>query len=299
MHTNQKQHKERLISPVVARLQIGGAHRLGDVAGRAKVDDLHTVRLPAWIHQHNVLRFEVSVNQTKALELAERCAHLLQHGADHLQRQWAELILLQEVIQVLLKHLEHQARVVTVLKALEGAHQVVLVCVLTAQACQDAHLDLTLARVRRMLLQDFHRHNLVGAALPALHDLAEGPAAQELQHLIRVLHRAEDLVLQQLVVAVIGPTPCASHVLIGGHRAAHVALQHGRQRRMFLYDLHGPCATDLLLVFFAFKPTSVKRPFALLHLVLSLFLLCFQSSSSHTAVGRKNPSVRLSGSHSL
>lgn len=52
-----------------------------------------------------------------------------------------------------------------------------------------------------MILQDFNCHYLVCAPLPAFGHLAEGAASQELQHLVAVGHRAQDLVLDQLVVA--------------------------------------------------------------------------------------------------
>ena len=48
--------------------------------------------------------------------------------------------MLQEVIQILLQHLEHQAGVTFVLETLVGTHKVKLVGVLRAQTVQDAHL---------------------------------------------------------------------------------------------------------------------------------------------------------------
>lgn len=96
--------------------------------------------MPDRVHQHDILGFEVGVDQAQTLELHESRGHLLQDGPDVAQRQRAELAVLQEVIQVLLQHLEHQARVVLVLKALVRAHEVELVGVFRAQPAQDAHL---------------------------------------------------------------------------------------------------------------------------------------------------------------
>ena len=58
------------------------------------------------------------MDEAQALELQEGGGHLLQHGPDALEPERAELAVLQEVIEVLLKHLEHQAGVVLVLEAL-------------------------------------------------------------------------------------------------------------------------------------------------------------------------------------
>lgn len=71
---------------------------------------------------------------------ATETRYLLQDGPDDFEWQWTELVLLEEVVKVLLKHLEHQAGVTAVLKALQGAHHVVLIGILAAQPSQDLHL---------------------------------------------------------------------------------------------------------------------------------------------------------------
>ena len=103
------------------------------MAGRAEVDDLHAVRLPERVHQHDVLRLQVGVDQAEALELHQRRGDLLQYRPDGLEQQGAELAVLEEVVEVLLQHLEHQAGVALVLETLVGAHKVELVGVLCAQ----------------------------------------------------------------------------------------------------------------------------------------------------------------------
>lgn len=73
---------------------------------------------------------------------ATETRYLLQNRPDDFEWQWTELVLLEEVIKVLLKHLEHQAGVTAVLKALQGAHHVVLISILAAQPSQDLHLGI-------------------------------------------------------------------------------------------------------------------------------------------------------------
>ncbi|TNN50762.1 hypothetical protein EYF80_039027 [Liparis tanakae] len=72
---------------------VRGANRFGHVAGGAKIDDFHPV----------------GVDQAEALQLHQRRGHLLQDRPDALEQQRAELAVLQEVVEVLLQHLEHEA----------------------------------------------------------------------------------------------------------------------------------------------------------------------------------------------
>lgn len=110
------------------------------MAGGAEINDLHSVRLPQRIHQHNVFRLQVGVDQPQALQLHQRRGHLLQNRPDTLEQQGAELAVLQEVVKVLLQHLKHKARVVLVLETLVRADKVELVSVLRAQPAKDADL---------------------------------------------------------------------------------------------------------------------------------------------------------------
>lgn len=91
--------------------------------------------------------------------------------------------MLQKVIQILLQHLKHQTSVVLVLKALERSHEIEFVRILLAESRKDGHFDLALSRVRRMVLEDLDGDNVVGAAFPALDDLAKCAAAEELKNL--------------------------------------------------------------------------------------------------------------------
>ena len=54
-------------------------------------------------------------------------------GSDVLERQRLEFVLLEEVVQVLFQHLEHQAGVVLVGEALVGTHKVKLICIFLAK----------------------------------------------------------------------------------------------------------------------------------------------------------------------
>lgn len=66
--------------------------------------------------------------------------YLLQDRPDDFEWQWAELVLFEEVVEVLLQHLKHQAGVAAVLEALQGTHHIVLICILVTQPCQNLHL---------------------------------------------------------------------------------------------------------------------------------------------------------------
>lgn len=107
----------------------------------------------------------------------------MQNWPDELERQWREFVLLEKIVQVLLQHLEHQARVVLVLKALESPHKIKFVGIFLAQSRQNGHLNLALSRIGRMILQDFDGHNVVGSSFPAFHYLSECATTKKLQHL--------------------------------------------------------------------------------------------------------------------
>lgn len=68
------------------------------------------------------------------LEFEKGGENLLQDGADILEWQRTELVLLEEVVQVLLQHLKHQTGVILVLKALVCSNKVELVGILLAEA---------------------------------------------------------------------------------------------------------------------------------------------------------------------
>ena len=57
----------------------------------------------------------------------------MSNGPDILQGERLELILLEEIVQVLLEHLEHQAGVVLVCEALVGTNKVVFVRIFLAE----------------------------------------------------------------------------------------------------------------------------------------------------------------------
>jgi len=99
------------------------------------------------------------------------------------QRDWLEPIFLEEVVQVLSEHFEHEAGVSAVSETFIRPNHVERAGILLAKPQQDGHLDLALASIRRMVLQYLDRHHVVATMPPALHHLTERPLAQKLQHL--------------------------------------------------------------------------------------------------------------------
>lgn len=170
------------------------------MTGGAKVNDLDPVGEPHRVSQHDILRLEVSVDELQVLQLQQRGKDLLRDGTDVLQWQWLELVLLEEIIEVLFQHLEHEARVVLMLETFVRPHKVELVGVLMAEAGEDADLNLALASVRGMVLEDLDGHDFIRALLPALDHLPEGAPSEELEHLVGIGHRIEHLMLDQLVI---------------------------------------------------------------------------------------------------
>jgi len=64
--------KQDLGGSVVARLQIGRLHCLGNVRGRAEVDYFDLVGLSYRVDKHDVLGLEVGVDEAELLELGQR-----------------------------------------------------------------------------------------------------------------------------------------------------------------------------------------------------------------------------------
>ena len=63
-------------------------------------------------------------------------------GSDVFERKGLELVLFEEVVQVLLEHLEHQTRVVLVREALVGADKVVFVRIFLAEISHKISFEL-------------------------------------------------------------------------------------------------------------------------------------------------------------
>lgn len=76
-----------------------------------------------------------------------------------------------------------------------------LVGILLTQSVENAHFYLPLACIRRMVLENFNGHYLVGSLLPALGHLTKCASAEKLQHFVVVIRRLENFMLHQLVVA--------------------------------------------------------------------------------------------------
>lgn len=129
----KRQPEQNLRCAVVARLEISGLHGLADMRRRAEIDHLYFIGLSDGIDQHDVLGLEIGVNEAEFFQLAQGEQHLLHDRTYAFERERRELVLFQEIVQVLLEHLENQTCVVLVLKDLVGSHEVVLVRVLLAQ----------------------------------------------------------------------------------------------------------------------------------------------------------------------
>ena len=109
--------------------------------------------------------------------------YLLQYRSDVLQRQRRKFILLQEIVQILLKHLEDQTCVVLMLKALKRSYKVELVGILLAKPRQDGDFDLALASVGWVVFEDFDGDNVAGSFFPAFYYLTKSTATEKFKNL--------------------------------------------------------------------------------------------------------------------
>ena len=141
----EREAEDDLRGSVVARLEVRVADGLAHVAGRPEVDHLDSVRLPHGVHQHDVLWLQVGVDQTELLQFQQSGenltnktikspqykqtggAYLVSDRPDVLKRKGLELVLFEEVVQILLQHLEYEAGVVLVCEALVGSDKIVFV----------------------------------------------------------------------------------------------------------------------------------------------------------------------------
>ena len=143
------------------------------------------------------------MDQSQLLQFQQDSQHLVGDGPDILERERLELVLLKEVVEVLLKHLEHETGVVLVREALVGSHKVELISIFLAESGKNGDFNLPLSGVTWVVLEDLDGHNLVSPLLPALGHLAESPSAKKLQDLILVVEGGvEDFVLHQLVISI-------------------------------------------------------------------------------------------------
>lgn len=88
------------------------------------------------------------------LKFKQRRQNLLKYGSDVLERQRWEFVLLEEIVEVLLQHLKHEASVRAVLEALVSADEVELVRWLLRQAGEDWHLAGTFHSVKILWISD-------------------------------------------------------------------------------------------------------------------------------------------------
>lgn len=96
---------------------------------------------------------------------------MLHDGANVLQRQRTKLVLLQKIVKVLFQQFKDQTSMILVLEALVRSDEIEFIGIFLAQSRQDINLNLTLAGIRRVILQDFDGYHFVGTLLPAFHHL--------------------------------------------------------------------------------------------------------------------------------
>ena len=60
---------ELSLLPVISGLKVGRTHSFRHMASRTKVYDLDPIWLSGWVYQHDVLWFEISMNQSQAFQL--------------------------------------------------------------------------------------------------------------------------------------------------------------------------------------------------------------------------------------
>ena len=114
----------------------------------------------------------------------ERLRELLEEGADEVHGEAAELVLLDEFVQVDGEQLEDEAEVVLVGEVVEQAQHVVAVVrvVLRVERGEQADLHQRLLVVRRLVLDDLDGAQRARHAVLALDHLAERALAQQLEH---------------------------------------------------------------------------------------------------------------------
>ena len=72
------------------------------------------------------------MDQSQLLQLQQGCEHLVCDWSDVFERKRLELVLLEEIIQILLQHLENEAGVVFVRETFVGANEIEFVCIFLA-----------------------------------------------------------------------------------------------------------------------------------------------------------------------
>ena len=148
-----------------------------------------------------MFRLQVGMDQSQLLQFQQDSQHLVGDGPDILERERLELVLLKEVVEVLLKHLEHETGVVLVREALVGSHKVELISIFLAESGKNGDFNLPLSGVTWVVLEDLDGHNLVSPLLPALGHLTKGAPTQEFQHFILIVEGGvEHLMLYHLML---------------------------------------------------------------------------------------------------
>jgi len=157
------------------------------------------------------------MDEAKLLQLEQGRQHLVSDRPDVFQWKGLELVLLEEVIQVLLQHLKHQAGVVLMSEALIGTNKVELISILLTESRENGDFNLALSGIAGVVLQDLDGDDLVGPLFPAFGHLTKGAPAKELEDFVLVVEGGvEHFMLNQLVVPItVGATSPPARLFTG------------------------------------------------------------------------------------
>ena len=200
------QAEQDLGRPVEPGLDIG-VDGLALVARGPEIDDLDDGALE--VLEEDVLGLQVAVDEPRLVQQGQAIQQLLCKDPDQGGAEAAELVLLDELVQIDAQQLEHQAQVLAVDEGvLESQEMVVVVLVqlgvelaawlafsgngaaqqnveLTYQI-QDRHLHHALVEIRCSVLDDLDGDHLLRLHILALHHLAKSALAEDVEDQIPV-----------------------------------------------------------------------------------------------------------------
>lgn len=165
----------------------------------SKVNYFHTVRLLLGINKHNIFWLQIRMDQAERFQFEESCQHLEENWTNSVERQRHELVLLQEIVEVLLKHLKHQACVTFVVETFKCTHKVELFRILVAETRKNWDFNLSLTCVAWVFLQNLDGHNFTGSFLPSFYHLSESTLAEKFKHFVLIsIWRTEHFIFNEL-----------------------------------------------------------------------------------------------------
>jgi hypothetical protein len=126
------------------------------------------------------------VNHVRAAKHAERAQELLSERTHQPGVEPAEVVLTQQLVEVDVEHLEHDAKVRPVHEVVQHAHDVVLVPVVTlgVEHVQDADFHVGLVEICGVVFYNLHRGLPARVARTAPHHLPERARPEHVSHLV-------------------------------------------------------------------------------------------------------------------